>query len=211
MSDTKDVAAALLDVAHQSIERDDAHSLAFALRRAGALGVINEGLALGTSIQHLTSVPASIAERAISLLRQEAVASSEPKVAYALGRIYALGILGMKQNDELAFKYFARAADLGMPVAQIFAGLYAMQGVGCVASSEVAMNYFEQAAAAGFLVASRNIVLLRQDIGSLRKSLELFKLSVQAFRLALADASSSRLFLLNPVATPGFELPEKPY
>lgn len=209
MTDPRNSTASLLEAARLSIERDDAHSLAFALRRAGALGVVNEGLALGTSIQHLSNVPPAIAERAISLLRQDAVVSSEPKISYALARIYALGILGEKRNDELAFKYFARAADLGMPVAQIYAGLYAMQDFGHLARLEVAMNYFEQAAAAGFLVASRNVVMLRRDIGRFRKMFELIKLSILAFKIALADASDSRLFLLNPVATPGFDSPEE--
>lgn len=209
MTNPRDGGAALLDAARLSIERDDAWSLAFALRRAAALGVVDEALALGTSVQHLTDVPPAVAERAVSLLRRDAVVSKEPKVAYSLGRIYALGILGVKRNDEIAFKYFARAADLGMPVAQVLAGVYAMQGIGLISNSETARSYFESAAAAGFLVASRNIVVLRQDIGYFRKAFELFKLSIQAFKLALEDASNPRLFLLNSVATPRFDSLEK--
>jgi len=85
-----------------------------------------------------------------------------------------------------------------------------MQGIGLISNSETARSYFEPAAAAGFLVASRNIVVLRQDIGQFRKAFELFKVSIQAFKLALEDASNPRLFLLNSVATPRFDSFEKP-
>lgn len=205
MITSDDQAAALLVAARASIERDDAHSLAFALRRAAMLGLINEGVALGTSIQHVTDIPLAIADRAVFLLRKEVVASNDPMVAYALARIYALGILGVECDNRLAFKYFARAADLGMDIASIYAGLYAIEAFEMIQGRRIAMDYFKVAAAAGYLVADRRLLMLRQDIGLPRKWIELLKLSVRAFRLALRDASDSRLFLLNPLALPNFE------
>jgi TPR repeat protein len=202
VSDTNAHVSALLDAARLSIERDDAHSLAFALRRAGELGASGEALALGTSVQQLTQVPAAVAARAVSLLKVEVSTSSEPLVSYALARIYSLGILGEPQSDELAFKYLSCAADLGMPIAQLIAGIYAMEGKGTPPDASRALIYFNQAATEGYFVASRNALLLRKDIGRVKRSIELLKLTVKAFQLALQDPSDQRLYLLNPRAVP---------
>jgi TPR repeat protein len=202
VSDTNAHISALLDAARLSIERDDAHSLAFALRRAGELGASGEALALGTSVQQLTQVPAAVAARAVSLLKVEVSTSSVPLVSYALARIYSLGILGESQSDELAFKYLSCAADLGMPIAQLIAGIYAMEGKGTPPDANRALIYFNQAATEGYLVASRNALLLRKDIGRVKRSIELLKLTIKAFQLALQDPSDQRLYLLNPRAVP---------
>jgi TPR repeat protein len=202
VSHSKSNISALLEAARLSIERDDAHSLAFALRRAGELGADGEALALGTSVQHLTHVPAAVAARAVSLLKKEVNTSSEPLVSYALARIYANGILGESQSDELAFKYLSCSADLGLPVAQLIAGTYLMEGKGTSPDADRALLYFEQASEEGFIIASRCALLLRKDIGRVRRSIELLKLSVKAFKLTLQDPLDSRLYLLNPEVVP---------
>jgi hypothetical protein len=205
MSSERVGAQSLIDAALASIERDDVQSLAFAIRRAASLGVVDEGLALGTSIQWLNNVSPAIAKRAIILLQQEVITSNEPKVAYTLARAYALGILGVDQNNELAFKYFAQAADLGMTFANIYAGIFAMKCSDSKTHSEAAMYYLEKAADAGFLIANRHILLLKKDISRFKKLSELIKLTVQSFNLALIDPSNPRLFLLNPIAKASFD------
>lgn len=205
MTSTNHNIDALLDAARLSIERDDANSLAFALRRAGELGAEGEALALGTSLQHLTSVPSAVAARAIALLKKEVSTSSEPLVSYALARIYAHGILGESQNDEQAFKYLTCAADLGMPIAQLIAGLYLMEGKGITPDANRALLYFTQASAHGFIVASRCALQLRKDIGGVKRSIELLKLSVKAFKITLHDPLDPRLYLINPKVIPNVD------
>jgi TPR repeat protein len=202
MIESKDQAVQdLIKTALASLERGDAHSLAFALRRAAEIGQLAEGTALGTAIQHLEVVPSKIAERAKTLLEEEVATGSYPTANYALARLWSLGLLGLPKDETMAFHYLRQAADLGLVEANFYLGIYAHEGIGCVPDTEVAKAAFHEATRAGYLFAERQLVAMDTSLGAFTRWFRMTSIAIEAFKLSIQDPTNYRLFLLNPKAT----------
>lgn len=66
-------------------------------------------------------------------------------------QIYLEGSEIVKQNNETAYKYFKKAADLGNPVGQSGLGLMYLYGMGVERNTAKALQYFGQAAEQGWV------------------------------------------------------------
>ncbi|MEO5766007.1 MAG: tetratricopeptide repeat protein [Casimicrobiaceae bacterium] len=78
---------------------------------------------------------------------------------YRLATLYAEG-QGVEQDDELAFKWFLRAAEKGEPTAQYDVGASYMGGHGVGASDAEGAKWFLRAANQGMAYAQFNVGLL---------------------------------------------------
>lgn len=200
-SETKNSVTALLQTAEQSIERGDARSLSFAIRRASDISSeIPLGLALGSALQHIENVPPSIAFGVAKLLKNEAITRCDPLAYYALARLSALGLLGVEKNEEIAFEYLKKSANFGSAEASLYLGIYAWSGIGCTPDIALARKAFEQAADAGYVFAQKQILVMRTDIGWLEKWRKIIALSIITIKMTLRNPKDRRLFFLSPKA-----------
>ena len=201
MIDVKDHAVdKLVKSALESLDRGDAHSLAFAIRRAAEIGQLAEGTALGTAIQHLEVVPYKIAERAKALLEEEASTESHPLANYALARLWSLGLFGLQKDEAKAFHHLLKAANLGLPEANFYLGIYAHEGIGCSPNLDLAKTAFNKATEAGYLFAKRQVVAMDTSLGTFTRWCRMTALAIDTFKLTLQDPTDYRLFLLSQKA-----------
>jgi len=70
---------------------------------------------------------------------------------HARSQIYLEGNEIVKQNNETAYKYFKKAAELGNPVGQSGLGLMYLYGMGVDRNTAKALQYFSQAAEQGWV------------------------------------------------------------
>lgn len=66
-------------------------------------------------------------------------------------QIYLEGSEIVKQDNETAYKYFKKAAELGNPVGQSGLGLMYLYGMGVERNTAKALQYFSQAAEQGWV------------------------------------------------------------
>ncbi|WP_431096582.1 tetratricopeptide repeat protein [Polaromonas aquatica] len=199
--ESKNSVTALLQVAEESIERGDARSLSFAIRRASDISSeIPLGIALGTALQHVENVPPSIASGVSKLLKNEAIERCDPLAYYALARLSALGLLGVEKNEERAFEYLKKSADLGSAEANLYLGIYACSGIGCAPDVTVARKAFEQAADAGYVFAQKQVLLMRTDLSWLERWRKIIALSIVTIKMTLENSKDRRLYFLSPKA-----------
>ena len=62
-----------------------------------------------------------------------------------LAHYYYYGLKGLKQNFELSFKYFNKAAQLGDTSAKSTLGFFYLKGVGIEKNYKLAFDYYNQA------------------------------------------------------------------
>src|SRR5512140_1259738 len=85
--------------------------------------------------------------------------AGDPTAQYRLGTLYAEG-QGVPQDDDIAFKWFLRAAEKGEPSAQYDVGASYMGGHGVKASDVEGAKWFLRAANQGMVYAQFNLGLL---------------------------------------------------
>lgn len=71
-----------------------------------------------------------------------------------LGKMYLEGSEQVKTDNDTAFKYFKKAADLGNPVGQSGLGVMYLQGRGIPKDTLKAFSYFTKAADQGKVIAT---------------------------------------------------------
>jgi TPR repeat protein len=191
---------ALMLAAIQAFERGDSDSLAYAVLRAGELGMENPGQILGTTLVHLEKVSPKVGHRVLALIKEETESNNSALSHYALAAIYSAGALGLPQDNHAAYEHLVRADQFGMKEASIFLGSFAYQGIGCDRDEHAAIHWFNKAAKAGFLFGKSQALKLDSSIGAIRRLFGLIKLSVQVFSIAIRNPKDPRLTFLSPRA-----------
>jgi TPR repeat protein len=188
--------SSLLSVAIECVERQDAHSLSFAILRHSAVNHCSPNLALGTALQHIDDVPDHLAANAIHLLQQ----SDDPMAYYALASIFSNGLFNMPKSDENTFSLLSKAAERSMPEAALYLGIYLHVGIGCTADIEKSTIYFKQASDAGFLFAKSQLIRNDSKLNFFKKWLRLTAIAKESAALTIKNPQDKRLFLLAPGA-----------
>ena len=88
--------------------------------------------------------------------------NGHPEAQYRMA-IMAQNVLGMVENELLAFKYMKSAAEAGMGLAQHGLGFMYMQGECVEKNAEKAIEWFLKAADQGFLGAMTTIGMMYRE------------------------------------------------
>lgn len=98
-----------------------------------------------------------------------------------LGKIYLEGSENIKADNETAFKFFKKAADLGNPVGQSGLGIMYLQGKGVPKDTDKALKYFTQAADQGWVDGQLQLGNMYYSGNGVKRD---FKLANKYFNLA---------------------------
>ncbi|HEY9678773.1 MAG TPA: tetratricopeptide repeat protein [Drouetiella sp.] len=104
---------------------------------------------------------------------KELAAEGEPYALLALGSKYLNGSEGLERSQSKGFECYLKAAEKGLPFAQILAGQHYRDGDGVEVNKDEAKKWFQKAAVQNAPPAMHELALYHMDEGRLDDAVEL--------------------------------------